>query len=142
MADELFGWTQRDLEKLGEFIRDTHGKPRLHPPPQKRRRQRGGGRRPAATTTDGSTRYGRVVVGLIPAATNCRAAGWGIAEDAVSILDDTTGEEVDPEHPITVTNRTRQAYTIGCMVELRGSLVINGDCFPAPDEFWDEIEGS
>lgn len=90
-------------------------------------------------TTDGSTRYGRVVAN-IPAATNCRSAGWGIAEDAVSLLSEDTGEEVDPDHPITVTNKTRQAYVIGCMVELRGSLVINGDCFPAPSEFWDEIE--
>lgn len=95
----------------------------------------GGG---GGTVTESPTRYGRVVV-AIPAATNTRAAGWAVVEAAVSLTDETTGEEIDPDNPITVTNKKRIRYEVGCQVTLNGVFVENGDCFPAPDAFWDPV---
>ncbi len=134
--------SERGLSLPGEAIRDLQeikhivlGSTRTR---RARRRRRRGGMSDGATSS-GDKRTGRVVA-FIPAATNTHAPGWKVVTNAVSLLDEATGAEIDADHPITITNKIPYDFPVDAWVQLNGSEIDNGTCYAMPAEFWEVPE--
>lgn len=91
-------------------------------------------------SSDLSEQWARVVV-AIPAATGHLSDHWGQAEAALSMLDDDTGEEIDPENPQNAANRWDQVFIVDSMVLVDTGhtphRIKNGTCFEFVD--WDDV---
>jgi len=131
LNDEL---TQLVQQVCRQFMNSFQPRPK-----RGRRARRGGG---GTVTNEIEMRRYRVIAS-VPAATGHLAENWGTALAALSLLDSTTGEEIDPTHDpdnmVPALNPLDTSFAVDCMVRVLDGQIFDGTCQPFVD--WDDTAG-